>query len=224
MSGPSSGSPRAVERARGLSFRRRPPPSARKIARRRFAVTWTKRLLPLVGLALLAAVALWPDLEGNGVGERVSYRLGLHAPTGAARMRDARFSSINNQGEPFTITTRSGVQAGPNRVNLTDPKGDMTLKSGAWVMLEAPRGVYAPKTRMLALEGGVTLYRADGTTLRTASATADLAQNAAASAAAVSAEGPFGTLDASGFALLDGGAVIQFAGPARLVLNGSTPP
>ena len=34
------------------------------------------------------------------------------------------------------------------------------------------------------------------------------------------AEGPFGTLEAQGFAVVDQGAVIQFTGPARLVMNG----
>jgi lipopolysaccharide export system protein LptC len=35
----------------------------------------------------------------------------------------------------------------------------------------------------------------------------------------VHAEGPFGTLDAQGFAVTDRGAVIQFPGPGRLLLN-----
>lgn len=208
---------------RVFTFRRRPLPSARAIARRHFLVIWTKRLLPVLGLALLAAVALWPDLEGSDVGERVRYQLGLNAPAGAATMRDAHFSSVNDQGEPYTVTAKSGVQIGPNRINLTDPKGDITLKSGTWIMLEAPHGVYTPETRTLDLSGGVTLYRDDGTTLRTQSAITALAQNAAASGVPVSAEGPFGTLDARGFTLLDGGAVIQFTGPARLVLNGTAP-
>lgn len=209
--------------ARVFAFRRRPPPSARAIARRHFRVTWTKRLLPVLGLALLAAVALWPDLGGTDIGERVRYQLGVGAPTGAATMREAHFSSVNDQGEPYTVTAKSGVQVGPNRINLADPKGDITLKSGVWIMLEAAHGVYTPETRTLDLSGGVTLYKDDGTTLRTRSATTALAQNAAASGVPVSAEGPFGTLDATGFTLLDGGAVIQFAGPARLVLNGNAP-
>jgi lipopolysaccharide export system protein LptC len=47
----------------------------------------------------------------------------------------------------------------------------------------------------------------------------DLKSGAAASSQPVHAEGPFGTLDAQGFALVDKGAVVQFTGPARLVLN-----
>ena len=47
----------------------------------------------------------------------------------------------------------------------------------------------------------------------------DLHAGAAAGRRRTHAEGPFGTLDAQGFALLDKGDVIQFTGPAKLVLN-----
>lgn len=215
---------RAPARVAVLGFSRtRRPPSAGSLARRRFMVAWTKRLLPLLGLALLGSIALWPDFEGSGVGQRVSFRIGGHAPLGGARMLDAHYSSIDERGEPYTVTATSAVQAGADRVDLTDPKADITLQSGSWVMIEAPRGVYWQKTRELDLSGGVTLYRDDGTTLRTESAAVDLAQSAAAGGVPVSSEGPFGTLDATAFSLLDGGAVIQFSGPARLVLNGSKP-
>jgi lipopolysaccharide export system protein LptC len=49
----------------------------------------------------------------------------------------------------------------------------------------------------------------------------NLKQGAAASNDYTHAEGPFGTLDAQGFMLVDKGNVIQFFGPARLVLNGA---
>ena len=203
--------------------RTRPPPSAASIARRRFMVTWIKRLLPLIGVALLASTALWPDFESGMRGQRVTFRLDPAAGGGGARLVDARYSSVDQRGEPYTVTASVAEQLGPDRVNLTDPKGDITLHSGSWVMLSAPRGVYAQRSRQLDLSGGVTLYRDDGTTLRSASATVDLPRGSAASGVPVSAEGPFGTLDASGFTLLDGGAVIQFSGPARLVLNERNP-
>ncbi|MDA8049338.1 MAG: LPS export ABC transporter periplasmic protein LptC [Rhodospirillales bacterium] len=203
--------------------RARPPPSPARLARRRRVVTWAKRLLPLAGLALLASITLWPDLEGGAAGERVSFHVDVNAASGGATLVDARYRSVDQRDEPYTVTAAGAVQVGANRVNLTRPKGDITLNSGSWLMLAARRGVYGPKSRWLDLSGGVTLYRDDGTTLRSASASIDLAQGAAASGVPVSAEGPFGTLDAAGFTLLDGGAVIQFSGPARLVLNGRNP-
>lgn len=203
--------------------RTRPLPSPASLARRRRRVTWAKRLLPLAGLALLVSITLWPDIDGSAIGERVSFHLSANLPDGGGKLVEARYSSVNRQGEPYTVTAAQALQVAPNRVNLVKPKGDITLQSGSWIMLSARRGVYGPKTRELDLSGEVTLYRDDGTTLRTTSATIDLAQGAAASGVPVSAEGPFGTLDATGFSLLDGGAVIQFVGPARLVMNGDNP-
>ncbi|MGH7070084.1 MAG: LPS export ABC transporter periplasmic protein LptC [Acetobacteraceae bacterium] len=200
--------------------RRRSLPSAASLARRRWRITWAKRLLPLLGLALLASITLWPDLDGGRTGERVSFHISGTAPEGGGKLLDARYSSVNEHGDPYTVTAAAAVQVAPDRVNLAQPKGDITLQSGSWVMLEAKKGVYGPKSHELDLSGDVTLYRDDGMTLRAASATIDLAQGAAASGVPVSAEGPFGTLDATGFTLLDGGAVIQFRGPARLILNG----
>ena len=218
----STGAAREPARVVALGLgQARPPPSPVRLARRHRLVVWAKRLLPLIGLALLASITLWPDIEGSAAGERVSFRVSVSAPGDGGRLVDARYSSVDDRGEPYTVTAATAVRAGPDRVNLTRPKGDVTLNSGSWLMLAAEHGVYAPKTRELDLSRDVTLYRDDGTTLRSASVTIDLARNAAASGVPVSAEGPFGTLDAMGFSLFDGGAVIQFSGPARLVLNGS---
>ena len=66
----------------------------------------------------------------------------------------------------------------------------------------------------------MVVFRDNGITLRTQSAALDLRSGAADSNEPTHAEGPFGTLDAQGFALVDKGAVIQFQGASRLLLNG----
>ena len=90
-------------------------------------------------------------------------------------------------------------------------------------MLQAKHGVYLRNTQQLDLSHDVTLYRDDGTTLVTASASIDLRHGAAAGAQPVHAQGPFGTLQAQGFTVLDKGATIQFGGPAKVTLNGAQP-
>lgn len=122
----------------------------------------------------------------------------------------------------YTLTASTAQRDGPVRVNLTIPKGDITLQDGTWLMLQAKQGVFIQHSNLLDLSHDVTLYRDDGTTLVTASASMDLKNGAAAGSEPVHAEGPFGTLDAQGgFTLLDKGSSIQFAGPAHLLLNGS---
>lgn len=197
-------------------------PSQRHLARRRLMINLTKWLLPVFALALLSTIALWPELDRTADQTRLSFS-GVSGTVQGARMTDARYRGVDKQGRPYTLTATVAQQIGPDRVNLTLPKGDITLKNGTWLMLQAKQGVYTKPSEELDLSHHVTLYRDDGTTMVTASATVDLKNSAAAGAQPVHAEGPFGTLDAHGFTLLDKGAIIQFGGPAHLVLNSAQP-
>ena len=192
--------------------------AAAKMARRRWTVGVAKRLLPIAAIALLASIALWPELQRESDQARMSYRRGLAVPE-SGKMVDATYHGVDSGGRPYTITAATAQQVNPDRVNLTAPKADMTLASGSWLMGQSRLGVYLPHTGSLDMSHEVHLYRDDGTTLDTSSATLDLKAGAAAGAEMVHAEGPFGTLDAQGFTGTDRGQVLQFIGPGRLVLN-----
>ena len=210
----------AAVRTRTIGEAARRLPSARAIARRRWMIWLTKWLLPLLALALLAIVALWPEIDRNINEARVSFRRTLAIPE-SGQLTDARYHGVDNMGQPYTVTATVAKQAGPERIDLTAPVGDVSLKSGAWLMVKSQQGVYLQHTQQLDLSGNVTLYRDDGTTLVTDSAAVDLKVGAAAGAAMTHAEGPWGTLDAQGFTATDNGTIIHFFGPGRLVLNGA---
>jgi lipopolysaccharide export system protein LptC len=209
----------------------RPPPPARRgasfgeqrrraaVPQRRWLVGLAKRVLPLVALGLLLLVAFWPEINGGGERGRVSYRRVDITPEGG-QLTEAHYQGVDASGRPYTVTATKLRQSGQDRTDLEAPKADMLLQSGEWLMIQARRGVYEQKASRLDLSGEVTLYRDDGTVLTTESATIDMRANAAAGHEMVHAEGPFGVLDAQGFTVLDRGAVVQFTGPARLVLNG----
>jgi len=211
----SAPAPRLIGAGRS---RARPVFSPLEMARRRVIVTWSKRLLPLLALALLATIALWPELQRQTNEARMAIRH-LRSIAGDGRLVDVRYQSVDEKGRPYTVTATGAVQAGPQRVNLTAPQGDVSLSNGSWLLVHARQGVYLQHSGQLDLSGNATLYRDDGTTLRSASASVDLRRGAAASSETVNAEGPFGTLDATGFALVDKGGMVQFAGPARMILN-----
>ncbi len=195
--------------------------SHRQIRRRRRFIAGTKWLLPALALALLASVALWPELEPSKGQGRFAFRR-VAGQIEGARLTEAQYRGLDERGRPFTVTAAVANQINPERINLTRPKGDTTLENGTWLMGEGLEGVYMQHLGQLDLSHNVTLYRDDGTTMHTESASIDLKASAAAGNEAVHAEGPFGTLDAQGFALTDKGDVIQFVGPARLILNGQT--
>jgi lipopolysaccharide export system protein LptC len=208
----------APERLAGVAPR---PVRGGAYARRRLFVSLAKRLLPLLAIGLLVLVALWPEFSSQLEQGRFSYHVGTAAPEGGA-LTDARYRGVDQQGRPFTVTASVARQVSQERTDLTDPKGDITLGDDGWMMVQAKKGVYMQHSNRLDLSGEVTLYRDDGTTMRTDAVTLDLAAGAASSGDRVHVEGPFGTLDAQGFTVLDRGAVTQFTGPGRLVLNGGT--
>jgi len=208
--------------ASGQDLRRRPPTRGR-LVRRRATLTAVKWLLPLGALLLLGAVALWPELNRIIGSSRLAMRGLAAVELGTGRMVAPRYRGVDARGRPYTVTADSAKEAGPERIDLVAPKGDVVMQNGAWLMLEGRDGVYMQHTGQLDLSGDVTLYRQDGTVMTSDTADVDLKQDSAASNDRTHAEGPFGTLDAQGFVLVDKGAVIQFQGPAHMVLNGGSP-
>ena len=193
--------------------------SHRAIARRAVRIGWAKRLLPILALVLLTCIVMWPEFRRITDAGQAALRRMTGADPQGGELIDARYRGIDEHGRPYSITATSGRQISAEQVELAAPKADTTLESGAWVMLQAEHGVYVQHQGVLDLAGHVTLYRDDGTFLHTDSATVDFHTGFAAGSHVVSVEGPFGTLDATGFAVADKGATIQFTGPARLVLN-----
>jgi lipopolysaccharide export system protein LptC len=202
----------APERRRGLS--------RRATRGRRRVLILTKFLLPLFAILLLATIAMWPEIARQLNAEKLRGRPGLSGEFEAGKLLNVKYHGVDGT-RPYTVTADQALQDGPERVNLVQPKGDLTSDNGSWTYVESKKGVFIQHASLLDLSGDVVIFRDSGITLRTQSASMDLKSGAAAGNEATHAEGPFGTLDAQGFALVDKGAVIQFQGLSRLVLNGS---
>jgi lipopolysaccharide export system protein LptC len=202
----------------GAGARLRTPPTQGGIARRRFLITVTKWVLPVGALVLLGLIALWPEIE-RATGKA---RLAMSHVSGeleGGKLLDARYNGVDEKGRPYTITAATARQVDAERVVMTLPKGDITLENGTWLMLTSKDGTFLQHLNQLDLVNDVTLYRDDGTTMHTASATIDVKAGAAAGSEPTHVEGPFGVLDSQGFMVSDKGSAIDFAGPAHVVLN-----
>ena len=199
--------------------RRRVAPSRSRIARRRAMVGLTKWALPVLALALLGSIAIWPEIARVSDQGRVAFRRAFSVDPESGRLVQPRYRGVDERGRPYTVTAAAAQQTSPERIALTDPKGDLVTESGTWVMVQSEQGVYIQHRALLDLSREVVLYREDGTTLRSDTMAADMKAGAAASNDKTHAEGPFGVLDAQAFTLTEKGAVIQFQGPAHLVMN-----
>jgi lipopolysaccharide export system protein LptC len=194
-------------------------PTAGGLMRRRWFINTSKFLLPTAALLLLASIALWPEYERASDKARVVMG-GLRATLGGARVTNAHYNGVDQRGRPYTVTAVMAIQRDAEQVDLTTPDADMTLENGTWINVKSKQGVFMRKAQQLDLSDDVVLYRDDGTTMTTSSATVEMKAGAASGAAPTHVEGPFGTLDASGFTTVDKGAAIQFWGPVHVTLNG----
>jgi lipopolysaccharide export system protein LptC len=199
---------------------RRAPPSNARVVGRRLLVVWSKRLLPVAAVLLLTTIAMWPEISRQFNANRFGLVRGLTGEFEAGKLVHVRYHGVDGV-RPYTVTADQAIQVSPERVNLVQPKGDLTSENGSWTYVESKVGVFMQHLSMLDMSGDVVIFRDSGVTLRTQSAAMDLKAGAAAGNEPTHAEGPFGTLDAQGFALVDKGAVIQFHGASHLILNSS---
>jgi lipopolysaccharide export system protein LptC len=206
--------PRHAERMAD-TVRRRP---LARVGHRHLAVAVAKCLLPVVALILLSLVALWPEYRQEQFSQVFSH--GIEPLNGL--LTDVRYSGVDDNNRPYTVTAVTARQIASDRVDLVDPKADISVQGGDWLMVQSRQGVYVQRDSQLDLSGEVVLYRDDGLTMVTDVATVDFKAGVASGVGQVHAEGPFGTLDAQGFSLGDRGQVVQFAGPGRVVLNGQS--
>ena len=192
-----------------------------QLARRRFAVRWMKRLLPALALALLAAVAFWPEIDGNEDRARVSFRRTAQPRAEGLRVVQPRYQGMDALNRPFTITADAAQQPGSEQIlDLEEPRADVLMTDGAWVYVQARSGRFDRPANHLDLEGAVTIYHDSGLMLRTDSAAVDVDAGHASGNDPVAAQGGFGTLTSEGFQLIDRGAVVIFTGRAHAVLEG----
>jgi lipopolysaccharide export system protein LptC len=190
--------------------------------RRRVLVAVAKRLLPLAAVALLSAIALWPEFESAADRGRVAFKRVTQVRPDALSVVQPRFQGIDEQNRPYTVTADTAVQTGSEEiVQLQAPKADLLLTDGGWLYMEAREGRYDRPNNHLDLAGRVTIHHDDGTQFVTDQAAIDVAGGNAEGDVPVAAQGPFGTLTAEGFRLRDRGQVVIFTGKAHAVLEGA---
>ncbi|MCC7428141.1 MAG: LPS export ABC transporter periplasmic protein LptC [Alphaproteobacteria bacterium] len=197
------------------------------LARRRRFVWLLKRVLPVLALLTLAAIALWPQLRGNEDRLRFSIARPATAPGAmtstpdAARLTNARYAGVDGQNRPFVITADVAQQGlGDERITLSNPHGEIVLNDGRTVTLESVHGVYRQQSGLLDLSGDVTLRHAAGYVIRSEEAAVDLKAGTAGGDQPVSLRSAAATVDAQGgFRLVQRGQVILFLGPARAVIS-----
>lgn len=176
--------------------------------------------LPLIALAVAVIVIAWPQF-----GEKPKrFSLGVSKVTvndgGGQQIVNPRFTGTDSDHRPYTVTAdaASQIQTSPMMIDLSFPRADITMSSGAWLAVSADSGLFDRKAQKLALKGSVNLFHDTGYELRTASADVDLSGGVASGQDPVTGQGPFGSLTSTGFQIFDRGKRVIFSGKSKLIL------
>ncbi|MCG8597450.1 MAG: LPS export ABC transporter periplasmic protein LptC [Kiloniellales bacterium] len=180
-----------------------------------------KTLLPSFAIGMVLLIFAWPQInvESERFGLGVSELAADY--TDSLSMLNARFDGVDEEGRPFSLSADEASQ--PSSVNevvdLSLPKGDITLNDGTWLALTARTGKYDRQGNMLDLKGAVSLFHDQGFELQTETAAVDLEAGRAEGRDPVKGQGPFGQLLADGFRVEDRGDTIVFTGRSRMILH-----
>lgn len=188
-------------------------------------VTLLKRLLPVIGVALLTLVAIWPRL--GPLLESVRFGLPVIDLREAheLRMLNPRYAGVDRFNRPYVVTSAIGRQAS-NRddlMSLERPRAEMTMHNGALVVVTAATAMYQSQAQLLDLFGDVNLVHENGTRFVTNTAHVDVAADTAVGNDPVTGHGPSGDITAQGFRVVDRGNTIVFTGKSNLLLKGTKP-
>jgi len=203
----------------------RPASSWRHTDRYSRRVTLLKRLLPVIGVALLVLVAIWPRLVPLLESVRFGFPVIDLREAHELRMLNPRYAGVDRENRPYVVTSAIGRQAS-NRddlMSLERPRAEMTMRNGALVVVTAATAMYQSQAQLLDLFGDVNLVRDDGTRFATNTAHVDVAADSAVGNDPVTGHGPAGNITAQGFRVVDRGNTIVFIGKSNLLLKGTKP-
>lgn len=132
-----------------------------------------------------------------------------------------RFESVDRKNQPYTVTAAQAKQdeKDSDLIHLQNPTADMMLSSGHWVAAKADTGTYQQVTQKVYLKGHVSFFHDQGYELRSDDMSIDLSAQNASTHTAVNAQGPQGTLKATGLDAHGEEEIIRFTGPAKLTLT-----
>lgn len=189
--------------------------------RRRLLAHWRRHsalirllrvLLPALCLLIVVGLAGWAGMNalyGRNGGGKVRSNPEI-------RMLNPNFEGRTQSGKPFLVQAASAIRDSADSARVTLEHPVFTLGGPEErTVVRALHGVYREDSRMLDLHGAVTLDDYKGNHLLTEHALVDTAKSNVDGETRVIGSGPLGRIDASSYAVRDGGAVAHFAGQVK---------
>lgn len=174
-------------------------------------------VLGLAVLTIISAVLLWPEFERTAP-------IRIENPDQMVSKNELikpKFESIDQSSQPFSLTADRAVQNhdDPDRVDLENPIGDITLRDGSILKLSAKSGFYRQEAQIMYLTGDVQMQQDNIYFLEGQTATINMKTQIVFSESPVKGAGPFGSIVAEGLSGNGESGILVFKGPAVLILK-----
>lgn len=181
-----------------------------------------KVVLPLAAAAIATLVLAWPGQEEDDPREiALTFAQSRSTEEGVPGMANARYVGTDANNRPFLVTANQALQdAGdPDVIEMVALQADMALDNGVWMSVMASSGLYDRGRQTLQLAGPVNIFSDIGYEFHAETARVDLNTNTAESDQPVQGHGPFGTLSADSFRVVDQGKRLIFRDNVRMTIQ-----
>lgn len=169
-----------------------------------------RRALPVLVFIVLGALVIWPILTQTKLSETALQN------TPNLMIDNLHYTGIDAEGQAYSVTAKRALQGGGGKglVDLEAPEAEITLHSGAWLVVHASYGRFDQNTKMLWLGGDVRFYHDSGDQVITSDAQIDIAGGRAWGHEPIMIQGPFGEIRGKSWRLLDKEHTFIIDGPA----------
>ena len=188
-----------------------------KWRRRSRLIHFLRKALPAAIIAILVLMAVW--VLARGLLARIGDLRGRLS--GAIHMTNAQFHGRDDQDRAYVVFAREASRDDfdQNRFYLVDPRMLFDSDSDKGSHISADQGVYRKDTRILSLQGNVSLRDPSGDDFNTEKAIVDTAHGTIAGEGRVTGTGPTGAIRAESFTVYDQGQRVVFRGNVHSVVK-----
>lgn len=175
-----------------------------------------KYIIGVVAVLLMAALIFWPLLYNVDQPMKLTFSAVESKVAEPSRMINPRFHGMDKHNRPFNIRADEASQRDESVITVTNVNGEISISQERYVMLKAGSGEITMDGKNLVLMGEVNVFSSDGNEIKTDEVHADLASGIAWGRKPVFAQGPMGTLEATGFHLDGYEEVLHFDGRVNM--------
>ncbi|MEC8622349.1 MAG: LPS export ABC transporter periplasmic protein LptC [Pseudomonadota bacterium] len=184
-----------------------------------YFVSCMRILLPIIAIAIIAAIITWPKFQDNPKKFRMGNSNNLVTDNVSQDIVNPLYTGFDKNKKPFSITAKSASpkEGVPDQISLSNPTADFLTIDGGWVAVSSSEGMYHVGEKKLELNGVVNVFHDGGHQISTSRVKINFNNNTAFGTQNLEGQGPLGNIASKGF-FIEGGKYF-FKGPASVSIT-----